>query len=345
MRAAVLSSPRAAAADPLELVELAEPVPRADEVVIGVEACGVCRTDLQLCEGDLELRKRPVVPGHQVVGVIESKGHRVRNVDVGQRVGLAWIASACGKCRFCTAERENLCDSVAFTGWDRDGGFSELIVARGEFVFPLPEALDPVAVAPLLCGGAIGLRSLRLSGIRPGGRLGLFGFGASATCAIEIARHWSCEICVFTRSSGERQRAAALGAVWTGTYADRSPEPLDAAVTFAPSGDVVVAALKNLDKGGVVAINAIHLDRIPEFEYRHLWWERQLRSVANVTRDDVAALLDLAVSIPITTSFDVFGLEDVNAALRAISSGDVTGAAVIDMRAHTGRSHPRSPSA
>jgi propanol-preferring alcohol dehydrogenase len=250
-------------------------------------------------------------------------------MEVGDRVGVAWLASTCGRCRHCRSGRENLCDTSRFTGWHDHGGFAELMVARADFAYKLPLGFDAVAAAPLLCGGAIGLRSLRIAGIEPGDRLGLYGFGASATCAIQIARHWGCEIYVCTRAERERERALSLGAIWVGGYQDLPPEKLDAAVTFAPVGSVVIQALRAVDKGGVVAINAIHLDHIPEFDYNDLWWERQLRSVANVTRVDVVDLIDLAASIPIRTEVEEFDLAEANVALERLASGRISGAAVL----------------
>lgn len=331
MRAAVLRHPGPVESGPLELTEVADPTAGAGEVVIAVETCAVCRTDLQLCEGDLAPRVLPIIPGHQVVGTVMETGPGVDLVHAGDRVGVAWVSSTCGVCRFCRAGRENLCDDGRFTGWDRDGGFAERMVARADFVHRLPEGFDAVEAAPLLCGGAIGLRSLRVAGIEPGDRLGLYGFGASATCAIQIARHWDCEVAVCTRSADEQERARALGAVWVGDYETSPPFPLDGAVTFAPVGSVVVRALEALDKGGVVAINAIHLDSIPEFDYDHLWWERQIRSVANVTRDDVAELVRLASAIPIRTTAEVHPLGDVNRALARLAGGEVSGAAVLSV--------------
>jgi propanol-preferring alcohol dehydrogenase len=328
-RAQRLRRPARAGEQPLDLVEIDDREPAADEVLVDVVACAVCRTDLQLCEGDLPAHRLPIVPGHQIVGTVRARGRSVTGLDVGERVGVAWIAGTCGTCGFCRSGRENLCDQATFTGWDRDGGFAERAVANADFVFPLPDGFDSVAAAPLLCGGAIGLRALRVSGIEPGGRLGLYGFGASATCAIQIARHWGCEVHVVTRSEPEQERARALGAAWTGGLGERPPEPLDAAVTFAPVGSVVVDALQALDKGGVVAVNAIHLDSIPEFSYDDLWWERQIRSVANVTRDDVAGLIDLAATIPIRTSVQRYRLDEANRALDDLSAGRVSGAGVL----------------
>lgn len=330
MRAMVLGAPGPIGADgPLALRALPDPEPGEGEIVIAVRACGVCRTDLQLCAGDLAMRARPVVPGHQIVGVVERLGAGVAGVKVGDRVGVAWLGGACGACRFCADGRENLCERAAFTGWDRDGGFAEKARVRADFALPVPEGLSDVAFAPLLCGGVIGLRALDVSGIRPGGRLGLYGFGASASLAIQVARHWGCEVFVCTRSAREQARAKELGAAWAGGYDERPPAPLDAAVTFAPSGDVVRAALKALARGGTVAINAIHLDRVPELDYADLWWERSIRSVANFTRADAKRLLELAVAIPIRTAWEEHPLERANLALARLERGEVDGAAVL----------------
>jgi alcohol dehydrogenase, propanol-preferring len=331
MRAARLISPRPAEDAPLEIDDVEDPEPGVDEVLVEVDVCAVCRTDLQLCEGDLRTQTLPITPGHQVVGSVVTTGAGVTRVAVGDRVGIAWIASTCGHCRFCTSGRENLCDEARFTGWSRDGGYAEHVTARADFVYPLPDTFDAVSAAPLLCGGAIGLRALRVSGIQPGGRLGLYGFGASATCVIQIARHWDCEVYVCTRSERERERALGYGAAWVGECGERPPSPLDAAITFAPVGSVVVDALAALDKGGVVAINAIHLDHVPEFDYELLWGERQIRSVANVTRADVAELIDLAATIPIRTDVERFALSDANLALQRLARGDISGAAVLDI--------------
>ena len=304
--------------------ERPDPEPGPDEVLIRVDASAVCRTDLQILRGDLAAHKLPIIPGHQVVGT---------EVDSGRRVGLVWLAQTCGHCRFCLSGRENLCDQARFTGWDRDGGYAELVTAHRDFVHPLPEG-DPHALAPLLCGGVIGFRALRVAGVGPdsaGQRVGFYGFGASATIALQVARFWGCETYVVTRSEPEVQRALELGATWAGTYDRPLPVRLDAAITFAPSGDVVVAALQALDKGGTVAINAIHLDRIPQFDYDDLWWERSLRSVANVTRQDVRDFLALVPAAGIRTQYETLPLEQAPEALRRLEAGDVRGAFVLTL--------------
>jgi propanol-preferring alcohol dehydrogenase len=331
MRAAVLHHPRPVERQPLSLERVERPLAGATDVVIDVQACGVCRTDLQLCEGDLVARRLPIIPGHQVVGTVTAVGAEVRSIAVGQRVGVAWIAGACGVCRFCTSGRENLCHQTTFTGWEVHGGYAQAVRCRHDYVYPLPEGPSDTAIAPLLCGGVIGYRCLRVAGAASGMRLGLYGFGASATIVIQVARHLGCEVYVVTRSSAEQQRARELGAVWAGPYGARPPALLDAAITFAPSGDVVVAALGDVDRGGTVVINAIHLDRIPQFDYDLLWWERQLRSVANVTRRDVTDLLALAPVIPIVTQTDCYPLARANDALRDLAMGKVRGAAVLEI--------------
>ncbi len=311
------------------------PVAGPGEVVVEVHACAVCRTDLQIVDGDLPARHLPIVPGHQVVGHIASRGSGVDPAThpIGARVGIAWIASTCGICRFCTTARENLCVDAAFTGWDIDGGYGEQVVARADFTYPIPPSFDDLRAAPLLCGGTIGYRSLKVAGVdlrdAAGTRLGLYGFGASATCVIQLAVHAGCEVFVATRSEAERARAIALGAVWAGGYADPPPVPLDAAITFAPAGSVVIDALRALDRGGIVAVNAIHLDHIPEFDYDQLWLERSLRSVANVTRADVVEFLDLAAAVPVQTQIEVFGPDQANDALTRLRDGRISGSAVL----------------
>lgn len=329
VRAAVLESPNPINASPLTIRDVPDPVPGPGELLLDVAACGVCRTDLQLSEGDIPAHILPVIPGHQAVGRVAAVGPAVSGWSPGDRAGVAWLGGVCGLCRFCRSGRENLCETAQFTGWDRDGGFATKMTVRADFALRLPDGFPDIDAAPLLCGGVIGYRSLKVSGIQPGGKLGLFGFGASALLSLQVALHWGCEVFVCTRSTDEQQRAKNLGAAWAGGYDDPVPVPLDAAITFAPAGDVVITALKALDRGGTVAINAIHLDRIPEFSYDHLWLERSLRSVANFTRDDATEFLALAAAIPIRTMSQHYPLADANQALLDLQSGRVSGAAVL----------------
>jgi propanol-preferring alcohol dehydrogenase len=330
MRTLELQRPGPVAEGPLRLTERDEPAPGPGELLLRVAACAVCRTDLQLVEGDLPARRLPIVPGHQAVGRVAAIGEGVTGWSIGDRAGAYWLFGTDGTCRFCRSERENLCEAAAFTGWDRDGGFAEAMVVRADVAVRIPDGFADLDAAPLLCGGVIGYRALRVSGIEPGGRLGLYGFGASALLCIQVARHWGCEVHVRARSEAERGRALEMGAASVGGYDDPAP-PLDAAITTAPVGDVVVAALRAVDRGGIVAVNAIHLDRVPEFPYDWLWWERQLRSVANVTRRDAAEFMELAASIPIRTAADLFPLEAGNEALQALAAGSTRGAAVLTM--------------
>lgn len=327
MRVMILNRP--GDPEPLTLQQLDDPTPAAGEVAIAVSACAVCRTDLQLAAGDLAARRLPVVPGHQAVGTVVALGHGVGDLALGDRVGVGWLASTCGECEFCDAGAENLCPSARNTGWDRDGGFAERMTAPAAFVHRLPGDLPDVEVAPLLCGGIIGYRSLHQSGIQPGQTLGLYGFGASATLALQVALHWGCTVYVAARGAADRERALARGAHWAGDIMDPPPRALDAAVTFAPVGRVMVAALRALKPGGTVAINAIHLDGIPAFPYDLLWGERTIRSVANYTRRDAREFLELAAAIPIRADIEVHPLAQANGVLTRLAGGDVAGAAVL----------------
>ncbi len=331
MQAQLLRRPGPVAGRPLDLVEIPDPVPGPGELLVEVAACGVCRTDLQLCEGDLPVHLNPVIPGHQAVGRVLRLGDAVEGWTIGDRAGVGWLGGACGDCSFCRGGRENLCERAEFTGWDRNGGFATKMTARADYLLAVPPEPSDLDVAPLLCGGVIGYRALRLSGIEPGARLGLYGFGASALLAIQVALHWGCEVFVVTRSAAERSRALEMGAVWAGGYDQSPPVALQAAVTFAPVGSVVVAALSALERGGVVAVNAIHLNEIPAFPYRKLWGERQIRSVANYTRTDAVEFLNLAAELPVRTVVDRFPLAEANRALDQVKSGHVTGAAVLEM--------------
>ena len=324
MKAAILK----AAKQPLQIEDAPRPQPTAGQVLLRVRACGVCRTDLHIVEGELPPRKDALIPGHQIVGdIIEDA---TAELPLGTRVGVSWIGGVDGRCPYCRRGWENLCDTPTFTGYTINGGYAEYAVARSDFVFKLPSELDDLHAAPLLCAGIIGFRSLRVAGVEPGDRVGLFGFGASAHLAIEVLRSWKCEVYVSTRGASHRQLAAWLGATWVGSENDKPPVELDRAVTFAPSGDVVIAALSSLRKGGVVAINAIHLDRIPQFDYdRLLWGERQIRSVANMTRSDARDFLKIASDIRLQPKVTVFSLDQANQALAAVKNDAIDGAAVI----------------
>ena len=325
----LLERPAPIDSSPLSAREVPDPEPAADELLIRVAACAVCRTDLQICEGDLRARSLPLIPGHQAVGRVEAVGSAVRDWSVGDRAGVAWLAWADGTCELCRAGHENLCAAAQFTGLDRDGGYAERITVRAAFALRVPEVFSDLDAAPLLCGGVIGYRSLLLSGVQPGGRLGLFGFGASALLTLQVAVHQGMTVYVVTRSEAERQRALAVGATWAGGYQESVPVPLDGAITFAPVGSLVVAALRSIGPGGTVAINAIHLDRIPAFDYDLLWRERVIRSVANFTRQDAAAFLTLAAEIPIVPQTQVMPLDQANRALQGVKSGELAGTPVL----------------
>ena len=328
MRAAVLTRARPVGEQPLEIGSITTPRVQPGHVLLKVRACGVCRTDLHIVEGELPAMKSNVIPGHQIVGDVVDGA--TADLPLGTRVGVSWIGGTDGTCRYCRNGQENLCDLPTFTGYSVDGGYADYALARNDFVFPLPESLDDVHAAPLLCAGIIGFRSLRVAGVAPGERVGLFGFGASAHLTIAVLHAWKCEVYVSTRGESHRQLAYKLGAKWVGTENDRPPVELDRAVTFAPSGDVVIAALSSLRKGGIVAINAIHLDRMPQFDYdRLLWGERQIRSVANMTRVDAHDFLRIAAEIGIRPQATIFSLERANEALAAIKSESVDGSAVI----------------
>jgi alcohol dehydrogenase, propanol-preferring len=330
MRRMVLEHTAKAEDHPLVARDMEEAKPAEQEVAIAVEACGVCRTDLHIVEGEVAAGL-PIVPGHQAVGKVIAAGSGVAHLRTGDRVGIGWMASTCGVCRFCRSDRENLCEQATFTGRDRNGGYAERVVADANWVYRLPEGFSAGQAAPLLCAGIIGYRSLHLSGIRPGEALGLFGFGASAHLAIQVALHWKCRVYVFTREESHRRLALEMGASWAGDTQDDPGLPLDAAVTFAPAGEIVVAALSRLDRGGAVAVNAIHMSDIPAFGYEKLYGERRLRSVMNYTRRDAAEFLDLAGRIPIRAATRIFPLEEANEALIAVKRGQIRGAAVLQI--------------
>jgi len=332
MRAVLLNKPAPIETHPLRFGDVAVPEPAADEVLIKVRACGVCRTDLHVVEGDLEVRRTPIIPGHQVVGTIESLGASVTDRQIGARVGVAWLHRTCGCCSFCNSQRENLCDSPDFTGWTVQGGFAEYLVAPASFTYPLPEGFSDLQAAPLLCAGIIGYRCLSKTGIYDwsGARLGLYGFGAAGHVAIQIARARGAEVYVCTRDREKHQSLAEeLGAVWTGGTMDQPPVALDAGIIFAPAGEIVPAALSHLDKGGTLVLGGIHMSAIPELPYELLYHERVVRSVANNTRADGLAFLQEAAAVPVRTYVETFPLEHANEALERLQHDGVRGAAVL----------------
>jgi propanol-preferring alcohol dehydrogenase len=308
-----------------------KPVPAAGEVLVRVNACGVCRTDLHVVEGELAPRKSPVIPGHQVVGRIEALGEGAGRFRIGDRVGIAWLHKTDGVCEYCRAGKENLCEHATFTGWMADGGYAEYAVAPEAFVYAIPESFRDLEAAPLLCAGIIGFRALRLSAIERGGRLGFYGFGAAAHLAIQVARHWGAEVYAFTRDSAHQKLARELGAVWAGSSNGPAPEPLDSAIIFAPAGELVPAALRALKKGGTLVLAGIHMSTIPAMDYNLLYHERVVRSVANNTRLDGEDFLRVAAEIPIHAQVQTFPLAEANRALNALKNDEVRGAAVIQV--------------
>jgi len=331
MRACILKSPAPIEANPLEFTEVPKPRPSGEQVLVRVEACGICRTDLHVIEGELTPRKSPITPGHQVVGTIEASGDRAKSYPVGTRVGIAWLHSTDGTCQYCRTGKENLCDNPSFTGYTVDGGYAEYALGEESFVYPIPDGFSAFEAAPLLCAGIIGFRCLRLSGIERGGRLGLYGFGAAAHVAIQVARYWGAEVYVCTRDARHQKLALELGAVWAGGTIDEPPQKLDSAIIFAPAGEIVPAALKALKKGGTLALGGIHMSAIPPLDYSLLYQERVVRSVANNTRLDGHDFLRVAAEIPIRTQTEVFPLRDANRALNTLKNDAIRGAAVLQV--------------
>jgi len=329
VKACLLRAPAKVETNPLEFADVAVPVPDEGEVLIRVHACGVCRTDLHVVEGELPPRKSPVIPGHQVVGAVEKLGKDARRFAVGARVGVAWLHGTDGTCQYCRSGAENLCDHPEFTGYTVNGGYAEHIVAPEKFVYAIPEGFPDEQAAPLLCAGIIGFRCLRLSGIKPGSRLGFYGFGAAAHVAIQVARHWKAEVYASTRDARHQKLALELGAAWAGGTLDEPPKKLDSAIVFAPAGEIVPAALKALKKGGVLVLGGIHMSPIPSFSYDLLYEERVIRSVANNTRQDGEDFLKVAAGIPIRTHVQIFPLRDANRALNALKNDAIPGAAVL----------------
>ncbi len=332
MQAMILKEPDSIENDPLQLAQIEKPQIKLDEILVKVSACGICHTDLHTVEGELELPRRPLVPGHQVVGVVDELGGGVTRFSKGDRVGMAWLHSTCGKCKYCLAHKDNLCENALFTGYHVDGGYAQYAVISQDFAYRIPKGFSDEQAAPLLCGGIIGYRALRLSEIKPKGVLGLYGFGNSAHVAIQVAIHRGCEIFVFTRSKEHQKHAQSLGAAWTGTSKDKAPKKLDSAIIFAPAGELVPDALEALDKGGTLALAGIYMTPIPEMDYvKHLYHERTVRSVANATRQDGEELLKLAAEIPVRTTTTSFPLKDANKALQLLKRSKIDGAGVLEI--------------
>lgn len=329
MRACVLHAPARVETNPLRFEDVAIPEPGPDEILIRVRSCGVCRTDLHVTEGELPPRKSPIIPGHQVVGLVEKLGAKALRFAKGARVGIAWLHRTDGTCPYCLAGAENLCDHPSFTGYTVDGGYAEYVVAAQDFVYPIPEGFADNQAAPLLCAGIIGFRSLRLSGIQKGGNLGIYGFGAAGHIAIQVARYWSASVYVSTRDPRHQRLALDLGAKWAGGTLAEPPVKLDSAIVFAPAGEIVPAALKALRKGGTLALGGIHMSPIPSFDYDLLYGERVVRSVTNNTRQDGEDFLRLAAEIPIRTEVQLFPLRDANRALNQLKNDAIKGEAVL----------------
>jgi len=332
MKAMVLDSLGDVAGNPLRLNNVPMPEPGFGEVLVRVSVCGICRTDLHVVEGELERPKLPLIPGHQAVGLISRLGSGVNDRTIGERVGVAWLQGTCGQCEYCRSGRENLCLSARFTGYQVDGGYAEYVVLPAAFAYPIPPAFSDEEAAPLLCAGIIGYRALRLSQIRPGQRLGLYGFGASAHIAIQLARHWGCEVYVCSLKPSHQALARDLGAAWVGGASDAPPVRLHASIMFAPAGQLVIPALRALERGGTLALAGIHMSTIPPLEYdRDLFGERVIRSVTANTRQDGLDLLREAAAIPIKPRTQKFPLDQANRALQALKSGGINGAGVLTL--------------
>jgi propanol-preferring alcohol dehydrogenase len=333
VRAIVVERPAPIERGPLRLIEKRPPDPGDREVLLRVVVCGVCRTDLHLAEGDLPPKHRGIVPGHETVGVVERLGAQSRRFRVGDRVGIAWLRETDGTCKYCRSGRENLCPNARFTGWDADGGYAEFAVVREDFAYALPAGIDDEHAAPLLCAGIIGYRAIKRAAVVPGATVGLYGFGGSAHLAIQVLKHWNCRVFVMSRGGAHRELAEELGADWVGDAMQPPPAPLDAAILFAPAGELVPPALRALDCGGIVAVAGIYLSPIPPLDYeRELFYERELRSVTANTRADGEEFLKLAAEIPIKTSTVPMRLDEANRALTMLKHDELRGAAVLHVQ-------------
>jgi alcohol dehydrogenase, propanol-preferring len=329
MKACVLLQPAEVQSQPLQYMDVPRPEPAEGEMLVRVRCCGVCRTDLHVVEGELARRKSPIIPGHQIVGIVEKVGRGSSKYPVGSRVGIAWLHRTDGTCSYCRAGAENLCDHPDFTGYTVDGGYAEYVVAAEQFVYKIPEKFTDEQAAPLLCAGIIGFRALRLSGIQAGGKLGFYGFGAAAHVAIQVARYWKVDVYAATRDVRHQRLALELGAKWTGGTLAEPPVELDAAIVFAPAGEIVPAALKALRKGGTLVLGGIHMSPIPPLDYKLIYQERVVRTVANNTRQDGEDFLQIAAEVPIESHVQLFSLPEANRALNALKNDAIEGAAVL----------------
>jgi propanol-preferring alcohol dehydrogenase len=330
MKAMILKAQRHIEEKPLIMAEVEKPKPTSKEILIRILTCGICHTDLHVVEGELPPKKLPVIPGHQIVGIVEAVGSETTRFKIGDRAGVIWLNSTCGKCEFCRKGNENLCEKAKFTGYDVDGGYAEYTTVPEDFAYPIPEGFSDLQAAPLLCAGVIGYRALQLSNIEKGGRLGLYGFGASAHIVIQIARYWGYKAYVFTRSEKHRKLAKELGSVWTGGAENTPPAKMNSSIIFAPAGKLVLDALRVLEKGGTLALAGIYMTPIPEMDYdKYLYHEKIVRSVANSTRKDAEELLKLAAKIPIHTEVQEFPLDEANRALLLLKQGKIQGAGVL----------------
>jgi propanol-preferring alcohol dehydrogenase len=330
MKAMLLKQIAAIGSSPLEWGEAPPPEPGPGEVRLKVHACAICRTDLHVIEGDLPRQRLPIVPGHQVVGVVDAIGPDCTRFKLGQRVGVAWLRHTCGRCEFCDAGKENLCESARFTGYHADGGYAEYALVPEAFAYAIPESFSDVEAAPLLCAGIIGYRSLKRSNLPRGGRLALYGFGSSAHVVLQIAQHRGCEVYVVTRGEKHVALARRMGAIWAGQQASEMPVKVDSAIIFASAGELVPPALESLKKGGTLALAGIHMSPIPQMDYdRYVFYERDIRSVTCNTRDDGRELLAEAAEIPIRPHTSVYPLADANRALRDLKNDQISGTGVL----------------
>jgi propanol-preferring alcohol dehydrogenase len=330
MRAMVLSSPMPIDRQPLALREVPDPRPGPGEIRVRVQACAICRTDLHVVEADLPPKHPQIIPGHQVVGTVDALGEGTARFKIGHRAGIAWLRYTCGQCRYCRSGNENLCPNAKFTGYDENGGYADYALIREDFAYAIPQGLDPVAATPLLCAGIIGYRALKRADVRPGCRLGLYGFGSSAHISIQVAKHWGCTVYVMTRNEHHQALARQLGADWAGPSDAKPPDLLDSAILFAPVGNIVPTAMEALDKGGTLAIAGIYLTDIPRLNYeKQLFYEKNIRSVTANTRKDGEELLALAHTIPLKPRTTPFPLEDANKALLMLKRDAINGTGVL----------------